>query len=122
MFAACAAILQTAQKPDPSALVGTWIVDLRPTPESEPSESEMVITSVAEGKIEGTFYFSTMESGRLNSSWDTVHGAFVTRDGSAGYNTSFRWDNGVLKGTTHSLGRNFLSVWTAKRKPATLFE
>lgn len=52
----------------------------------------------------------TAKQPRLNTDWGEVHFAFTTADNSGAYNTS-----GVLHGTTHSLGRGFLAVWTAER-------
>lgn len=101
---------------DPLALRGTWTVDLRPTPDAPAYEQPFVVTSVDGGTFEGTFYGSTLREGRLNTSWGAVHFSFVTDDGRGDYHTSGRLlPDGTLEGTTHSLGRHFLSVWTARR-------
>ena len=103
------------QRTEPSAsdLVGTWTVDLRPTPDAPPYTTEFVVTSVEDGDLEGTFYGTAIRDGRVNTSWGEVHFSFVTEDGSGPYNTQGRLTGNMLKGTTHSLGRSFLSVWTA---------
>ncbi len=101
-------------RPDPEALVGTWVVDLRPTPDAAPYLQEFVVTSVANGQLEGTFYGSSIEEGRINTDWGLVRFAFVTTDGAGVYHTSGRLDGGRLEGLTHSLGRDFLSYWTAE--------
>ena len=45
-----------------------------------------------------------------------VHRYSVTDDGSGAYNTSGVLLQGRLQGLTHSLGREFLAVWSAERK------
>ncbi len=50
-----------------------------------------------------------------NTYWGQVHFAFTTSDGSGAYNTSGILVGTQLRGTTHSLGREFLAVWTAER-------
>ncbi len=112
VLAGCSSIAPTKD-----GLVGTWRVDLRPTPGADAYYKEFVVTRVEGNVFEGTFYDTTIESGRLNSDWGEVHFAFTTRDGSGAYNTSGIWDGTGMRGTTHSLGRDFLSVWTAVREP-----
>ncbi len=99
----------------PEALIGTWKVDLRPTPDAEPYYQEFVVESVEGDTIRGTFYGTAIEHGRINSDWGTVQFAFTTADGSGPYNTSGILRGTRLEGTTHSLGREFLAVWSAER-------
>ncbi len=103
-------------RPDPGALVGTWEVDLRPTPDAEPYLQQFVVTSVDGDGFEGNFYGTPIEEGRLNVDWGAVRFAFVTSDRSGPYNHSGILDGGRMEGTTHSLGRDFLSYWTARRR------
>ena len=113
-----AAAASTQEMPEPEAgdLVGTWEVDLRPTRDAEPYLQEFVVTSVGEPGFEGSFYGTAIEEGRLNLDWGAVRFAFVTSDGSGPYNHSGTLRNGRMEGMTHSLGRDFLSYWTATRK------
>jgi hypothetical protein len=103
---------------DPNQLIGTWKVDLRPTPNSVPYYQTFVIRSVKEGALQGRFYSTEIKEGRINKDWEHVHFAFTTSDGSGAYHTSGRLIKGRLEGTTHAVGRGFLSVWTAERVPA----
>ncbi|MDG3008004.1 hypothetical protein [Paludisphaera mucosa] len=104
--------------PDPAGLVGTWVVDLRPKPADQPYLKEFVVAAVADGGLAGTFYDSEVEDGRTNADWGAVHFAFTTTDPGGGtYNTSGKLVGDALEGTTHSLGRKFLRVWKAARKP-----
>lgn len=120
---AAAALLAACQPraeagtPDAEALLGTWQVDLRPTPDAPAYLQEFVVTSVAGDTLVGTFYGTAITHGRINSAWNAVHFAFVTSDGSGAYNTTGVLAGDQLRGTTHSLGRNFLAVWTATHTP-----
>ncbi len=102
-------------RPDPEALVGTWRVDLRPTPDAEAYYREFVVRRVDGETFEGSFYGTELQHGRVNTDWGSLHFAFATSDGSGVYNTSGVLDGDKLRGTTHSLGREFLAVWTAER-------
>ncbi len=65
--------------------------------------------------LQGSFYNSPVSNGRINTDWAAVHFAFTTSDDSGVYHTTGTLENGGLSGTTHSLGRDFLAVWTAER-------
>ncbi|MEQ8316853.1 MAG: hypothetical protein RIE77_13345 [Phycisphaerales bacterium] len=101
--------------PSAESLVGTWRVDLRPLPTSEPYYQPFVVESVGEKTFEGTFYGSAISEGRLNTDWGAVHFSFLTMDGSGAYLHAGVLRDGRLEGTTNSTGRDFLSVWTAER-------
>ncbi len=101
--------------PAPSSLIGTWKVDLRPTPDAEPYYQEFVVTAVEGGTFTGTFYNTPIENGRINEDWGAIHFAFTTSDGSGPYNTAGVLMGTEMSGTTHSPGRDFLAVWTAER-------
>ena len=99
---------------EPQTLAGTWTVDLRPTPDSEPYFQEFTLEWGDEGPV-GTFYGTSIEEVRTNTAWGVIWIAFVTRDGSGAYHTTAKLVGDRLEGTTHSLGRGFLSPWTAVR-------
>lgn len=99
----------------PPSLVGTWKVDLRPTPDAGEYFQEFVVTSVAGKRFEGTFYGSPVSQGRINTDWGTIRIAFVTEDGSGPYNHSAVLTDGRLEGLTNSTGRDFLSYWSATK-------
>jgi hypothetical protein len=102
--------------PQASALVGTWKVDLRPTPEAEPYFQEFVVTGIEGHTFAGTFYGSPISQGRFNTDWGAVRIAFVTEDASGPYNHSAVLVGGRLEGLTNSTGRDFLSYWSATRQ------
>ena len=106
-------------KADASRLVGTWRVDLRSKPGDAPYYQQFVVKSVVDNTPVGTFYDSEIRDARLNLDWGTVHFAFTTADAHerGTYNTTGRLVGDRIEGTTHSLGRHFLAVWTAVRLP-----
>lgn len=103
-------------KADAKKLVGSWTIDLRATPDAEGYFQEFVVTSVEGNEFKGTFYGSPIEEGRINSDWGKVHFGFVTKDGSGTYHHAGSLKDGKLEGTTLSLGRDFLSVWSGVAK------
>ncbi|MCA9283058.1 MAG: hypothetical protein H6812_02600 [Phycisphaeraceae bacterium] len=116
------ALAGCATNHNPEAIVGSWKVDLRPTPDSPPYFQQFivdqVVTDPADGATEivGTFYGSPIEEGRINTDWDALHFAFVTHDNSGAYNHSGVLRAGRLHGLSHSLARDSLWVWTATPK------
>jgi len=104
-----------ASPAEPAALVGTWTVDLRPTPDAEPYSKTFVVERVEGRTLEGSFYDSTLSDGHVNADWGAVHFAFTTRDGAGEYHTAGVLEGGRLRGTTHAVGRGFLAVWSAER-------
>lgn len=108
----------TPPRPDAAKLVGTWRVDLRSKPGDAPYFQDFIVAKVDGNTLAGTFYQSEVADGRINTDWGTVHFAFTTADsqGRGTYNTAGRLVGDRLEGTTHSLGRKFLAVWTAERK------
>ena len=117
MASGCAEPPSPEAPASPEALTGTWRVDLRPTPDAEPYYQEFVVESVEGDTILGTFYGTAIEHGRLNTDWGQVRFAFPTADDSGPYNTSGVLNGTQIEGTTHSLGRDFLAVWSAERVP-----
>jgi hypothetical protein len=100
-----------------SALLGTWKVDLRPTPNAAPYFQEFVVTKInPNNTFEGTFYGSPISQARLNTTWGTLRIAFVTADQSGPYNHSAVLQGRTLEGLTNSTGRDFLSYWSAARQ------
>lgn len=101
---------------DAEALVGKWIVDLRPTPDAPAHLKELIIESVEDGELEGRFYDTDFVDGRLNGDWGALRFAFCTADASGAYHTQGVLRGDRLEGTTMSVGRDFLAVWTAHRE------
>ena len=98
-----------------SELIGTWEVDFSPQDTTDDWITILTITNINSKEIDGFFYNSKTKEGRVATQNNTIHFAFVTKDGRANYNTSGRFENGILYGSTHSIGRDFLAPWTAKK-------
>lgn len=107
-----------APLPDTAALIGTWSVDLRPTPDAEPYLIDLVINEIADDSFTGTFYNgSTITSSRVTNNFGVVRFVFVTEDGSGLYHTSGEIFGDTITGMTHSIGRDFVMPWRGERKP-----
>ena len=100
---------------DASQLIGTWKVDLRPTPDAEPYFNEFVVTEVNGKTFVGTFYGTPVTQARINTDWSAVRIAFVTEDNSGPYNHSAVLSGNKLEGLSNSTGRDFLSYWSAEK-------
>lgn len=102
---------------DITLLIGNWKLDLSPLDDSDNNFAKMNITSVGENSLEGTFYRDGVKirEGRINKQNDVIHAALVSGDNSGIYNTSFYYKDGLLYGTTHSVDKDFLAVWTATK-------
>lgn len=101
-----------------SSLIGSWTVDLRPTPASPPYLKKLVITRVQGTQIEGSFYDgSPLQAGRINTTASPLLCfAFITDPGEGAYATSGRQTApDRLEGMTLSTSRGFVLPWTASR-------
>jgi len=108
---------ETAAPLQPTQLLGTWQVDLRPTPDAKPYFQQFVVTKVhPDNSFEGTFYGAPISQARLNKDWGTLRIAFVTADQSGPYNHSAVLQGTTLEGMTNSTGRDFLSYWSAVKQ------
>lgn len=111
---------QTAKtKIDLTTLVGTWKVDLRPTPDAPAYFQTFEIKKVEGNTFTGTFYGTEIKNGRFNQDWETVYMAFTSEDNSGFYNHFAKLVGTRLEGASHSLGRNFLLPWRADREVPT---
>ena len=115
-LASCAAVDSSIESVDADALLGSWTVDLRPTPGSAPYYKEFAVTSVQGNTFSGTFYGTEISQARINVDWGKLRIAFVTADGSGPYNHSAVLDDDTLEGLSNSTGSNFLSDWSAVKE------
>jgi hypothetical protein len=103
---------------DLNLLKGDWILDLSPENDADTNFAKMTITSVGENALEGAFYRDGVKirEGRVNTQRGIMYAALVSGDNSGTYNTSFYYKDGILYGTTHSIDKGFLAVWTATKE------
>lgn len=91
--------------------MGSWTIDLRPGPDAEGYFQPMIIKSVEENRISGTFYGSEIIDGFINSNWNRIYFAFSTADNSYTYYHSGYMQNGRLYGISYCPGRAFTAPW-----------
>ena len=115
-LAGCGRPAATDSLPDAQQLVGTWKVDLRPTPGSEPYFQQLVVSQVSGKAFSGMFYGSPISEGRINTDWSAVRIAFTTEDRSGAYHHSAVLSEGTLEGLSNSSGRDFLAYWSATKE------
>lgn len=102
---------------DLNQLIGSWELDLTPDNQSDSKFAIMRIDQIDNNLVEGIFYRKGVKitEGRTNTQSGKIYVALVSGDNSGNYNTSFYLENGKLYGSTHSLKKDFLSVWIAKK-------
>lgn len=116
LLGSCAAPVPATDSVSAEELLGTWNVDLRPTPSADPYYKAFVVTSVEGDTFSGTFYGTEISEARLNTDWGKLRLAFVTTDGSGAYHHSAVLDGGRLEGMSNSTGRGFLAYWSAVKQ------
>jgi hypothetical protein len=97
-------------------LIGEWIIDLRPTPESDGYFQSFVVESIEKNTFKGFFYGSQLEDSQLNKNWKKLYFAFTTRDQTNAYYHSGYLLNGKLFGITYCPNRKFAAPWTGVKK------
>lgn len=107
---------QQTPKLDTTKLIGTWKVDLRPTPKAPDYFKSFEVAKVDGNTFTGVFYGTEIQNGRINTDWETVYLAFTTEDNSGVYNHFAKLVGNRLEGASHSLGRKFLLPWRAEKE------
>lgn len=99
-----------------SGLLGSWTIDLRPSPDAEGYYQVFEVNSIDGASFEGTFYGSTLEGGLFNTQWERLYFAFSTSDQSHTYYHSGYLLDGKLHGISYCPGREFTAPWTGVKK------
>ena len=102
---------------DLKVLVGKWKIDLSPQDKTDANFAMMNITEIGSNTFEGEFYRDGVKirNAQINTQLGVIYGALVSGDNSGIYNTAFYYKDGRLNGTTHSIDKKFLAVWTATK-------
>jgi hypothetical protein len=103
-------------KPSVDSIAGTWIIDLRPTPESEPYLKEFKFTRISGKEFDGEFYGYPFKGGYLNTDWDKIYFAFSTADQSGVYFHSGYIEGNKVVGISFSESRKFTLPWKGYKK------
>ena len=101
---------------DLEKIKGTWVIDLRPSPESASHVQEFTIQPTKGNQFGGTFYGSEFKDGYFNLEWDVVYFGFSSRDGSSGYYHSGYFKEGKVYGITFCPGREFTIPWEGEKE------
>jgi hypothetical protein len=119
IVSACAETLPAKSPPLPpsaDALNGTWDVAMLYAPDKPPSATVMELNVSPDGVLTGSFYDSPFEEAEYSVRGTVIAFGAVTSDGNAPYAHSGRLVDGKIEGQTLSFGRDFLMIWTAKRR------
>ena len=102
---------------DLTVLVGKWKLDMSPQDKTDSNFAKMNITKIEGNTFKGEFYREGVKirNARINTQLEVIYGALVSGDNSGIYNTTFYYKDGMLHGTTHSIDKKFLAVWTATK-------
>lgn len=92
-------------------LSGTWQIDLRPSPDSDPYFQEFKVEKVRGQSFTGSFYGSKIRDVLVNTNWDKLHFAFTTSDNTHDYFHSGYLLKGKLIGTSYCPGRDLIQPW-----------
>jgi hypothetical protein len=105
-----------AKKPDANDALGTWIIDLRPTPESEPYIKEFKFTKIDGKNFNGEFYGYPFEGGLFNTDWDKIYFAFTTADQSGTYYHSGYIEGNKVYGMSLNENRKLMLPWKGTKQ------
>ena len=99
---------------NPTVLEGKWILDFTPHILNDSVFASMIITKATKDTLEGQFYREGVEitKGQINLTTGKLYCALVSGDGTGKYNTSFYYENDKIYGSTHSIDKDFLAIWT----------
>lgn len=106
-----------AGKPNAADALGTWVIDLRPTPGSEPYLKEFKFTRTDSSRFDGEFYGYPFNGGYFNTHWDKIYFAFLTKDQTSIYYHSGYIEGNTVYGITLCEERKFVLPWKGMRKP-----
>ena len=106
----------TIKKTSPDSLLGTWVINLRPAPDSEPYLKDFKFTKIEGKQFDGEFYGYPFSGGLLNTDWDRIYFAFTTADQSGTYFHSGYIENNKVFGITLNENRKFVLPWKKKKK------
>ena len=95
-------------------LNGAWVVDLSTEP-GKPYTQPMQLSLLADGRVEGSFYNSTIEGGRWKEDRGRICASFRPSDGVGPYHTSVCLTGATASGQTWAEQRKFLFNWNATR-------
>lgn len=102
---------------DLQELVGTWKLDMSPENKTDSNFAMMKIVAISDNKVVGEFYREgvSIREGRTNTQTGKIYVALISGDNSGEYNSTFYFENDKIFGSTHSVDKDFLSVWVGEK-------
>ena len=113
------ALSQNSNDFDFEKIKGSWVIDLRPTPTSEPYLKDFVITPTIGREFSGEFYDTPFNIGVFNTDWENIYFAFSTGDRDNTYFHSGYIKGDEMIGVSYSESRKFTSHWTGTKRKLT---
>ena len=107
---------QTKKQLSTDSIIGTFVIDLRPAPESEPYLKEFTFTKIEGKKFNGEFYGYPFTGGFLNTDWDKIYFAFTTADQSGTYYHSGYIEGNKIVGMSLNEARGLMLPWRGEKK------
>lgn len=101
---------------EPNDIAGTWKIDLRPTPASEPYYQMFVVKSIKKNTFKGTFYGSSIKDGFINTQWKRTYFAFSTSDNTHTYYHSGYFLEGKVYAISYCPTRSLTSPWRGEKE------
>ena len=98
------------------SLLGTFIIDLRPTPDSEPYLKDFKFTKIEVKNFDDEFYGYPFTGGLLNTNWDKIYFAFTTADQSGAYYHSGYVEGNKVFGISLNENRKLIIPWKGEKK------
>lgn len=95
---------------------GTWLLDLRPDPNSEPYLKDFIVQPTKGKEFSGEFYGTKFTGGYFNTDWENLYFAFTTGDKDNIYYHSGYIIGNKIYGISYCEGRKFTSHWTGTKK------
>lgn len=115
-FLSVSAVSQIIGRSTTDSVAGIYIIDLRPTPNSEPYLKEFKILKPDGTKFDGEFYGYPFTGGFLNLAWEKVYFGFTTKDQSGTYYHSGCIEGNTVSGITLHEARGFVIPWKGVKK------
>lgn len=116
LFVVATTAVKAQSASNAGSITGTYIIDLRPTPSSEPYLKEFKFTKVEGKKFDGEFYGYPFTGGLLNLDWGKIYFAFTTQDQSGIYYHSGYVEGNKVFGITLNEARGLVLPWKGERK------
>lgn len=99
-----------------NSIVGNYVIDLRPSPDSEAYQQNFIVFDVDDKSFKGSFYGTEIRDGLINRKFENTYLAFTTEDRSNTYYHFVKILNNRIEGLTYSSDRALIQPWTGLKK------